>query len=185
MGLAANNGITQIDPAVDDLRDGADAINRLGDELISGVIGRVWKTIEAASVTSLVNATWTNVLLDSVQIDDFGGLTPPFDAATGGFKVPAAGRYEIQGVVGFASSPAAGTHRGACICINGTNQDGGQGFQLGGIITLALLIPTPVLIIDCALNDIISLRGYQDTGANRNTNTAAGQRSAMTVRRIK
>jgi len=136
-----------------------------------------WQARQITTGTSLPDSAWTAVVLNTTDVD-----TDSLGFSAGGVLIATAGTYLVCGNCSIVIAGAAGTRRGAAVMKNGTIINGSQNLA-GSSGTQSLQVPTGTVLVVCAVNDVLKLAGFQDTGAAVLTNVVATVQSTLTVLR--
>jgi len=134
-----------------------------------------WKAREVSSLTTMPDAAFADVLLDTIEIDTASvGLT------SGKFKCPGPGTYLVVGSVNFSNN--VNGYRAARFTLNGSAIQGSQS-EIGAntAVPHGTFLPANPTLVQCALNDIIALQGFQDTGGST---LALGAQSQLSILRV-
>lgn len=107
------------------------------------------------------NATWQKIPLDA--LDRGMDNDAIFDAANNRFVIKTAGTYTIAGGTIWDVS-GSGSYRLLSIYLNGASQAQGPGFPISAIAQARTNVATT---LDLAVNDVIELYAYQDSGSAR------------------
>jgi hypothetical protein len=118
------------------------------------------------SATSCVNNTSSIINYDTVDEDTDSAITT---GAAWKFTCPKAGQYHLSATAGL-NNPAAGGLALIAAYVGGAESKRGsrQSFAAGETITLSV-----VCDLQLALNDQVSVRFFQNSGGNVNTETTA------------
>lgn len=114
--------------------------------------------LQASAGTAVPSTAFTNITLGTVQIDT-DGLTGTANAIT----VKKAGNYRISGGVAYPSGAAG--HRQVALLVNGVIISQGLANALSGYSTF----PETERTITLNAGDVVTLQGWQDTGASITT----------------
>lgn len=117
--------------------------------------------------TSIADATFTDVVVNTVTYDTHGG----FNTSTGVYTVKVPGKYRISGSAAISYSGAGLIN--TSIYINGARySDGNSGCSTNGSVISGAPVATEA---DLKVGDTVQLRIYQITGGARNLSATASQ----------
>ena len=138
----------------------------------------IWRNPPLLNVSQTVsqtlsNATLTPVTFTNVIIDNYGG----YSTGSSSYTVQVAGWYWITIQVQFASS-ATGV-RVARAVLNGS----GSAMLVHAVPANASQVLTPIVSgpIQCAVSDVVTVQGYQNSGGNLGTQVTGGYNSSWSM----
>lgn len=129
------------------------------------------------SVQSVANSTWTSMVLDSSQYDNYNGHSNTINNSRYTCVVP--GWYTVSGVVAFAANST--NARASRISING-NPYAALCTFVNTVPGLPVSTPTPVRDVQLAVGDYIEVQGWQNSGGALNTALATDVGTGLWVR---
>jgi hypothetical protein len=127
--------------------------------------GPTW-AIYRVTAQSIPNNTWTSFLFtdEDTDTDAMHSVSSNTDRVT----ISKAGLYAINGKTSFAAN-ATGA-RGCRLTKNAIVINGGSIVNDAGA-TFETIVPSPPLYVQCAVNDILRVQGFQNSGGALNTAT--------------
>lgn len=131
----------------------------------------------ATSAQSMDNGAFESVDLGLEAIDTHSGHSTV--SATSRYVAQVAGYYLCGGLVTFAANATG--QRGARLAKNGTGIDGTAVLMPNNGGTFIMAVPTPIFVVELAVNDYIEVQGFQNSGSGLNTATAAGWYPSLSV----
>jgi len=130
------------------------------------------------AVQSVPNTTWTALLLDQEQYDEYGGHST--SSNTSRYTAQVAGRYIACGV--FAPAINATGFRAVRLQVNGSPVLGGAAYLPNASGSVEMGVVTPTKAITLAVGDYIEVAGYQSSGGALNTILDSDLRTGLWVR---
>jgi hypothetical protein len=126
--------------------------------------------------TTVPTAVWTSIALNTEVVDTHGGHSTVTNNSR--YTAQVSGVYICSGVM-YWQGGTGGSVRAAILAVNGVNLGYTQ-FNVGGLDGVSVqACPVPLLL---TAGDYVELRGYQNSGANRNTLAAQTSMAAQFVR---
>jgi hypothetical protein len=154
----------------------ADALAYLLGSVTSGGSRRGSAEVTQSISQAIPDSAWTDVTFNAESLDYDNSHSTVTNTAR--FTAQTAGWYQFSGSVGFQSS-GAGSRRGTQWAVNGAIVDGSQ--AMVPTVAAALKVPATTMKIYLNAGDYVTLQAWQDSGANLNTSTTAGNKSALSV----
>lgn len=139
-----------------------------------GPLTLAWQARQSTATTSLANNAYTTIPMDTFDVNTTG-------VAIGGgsFRAPTAGTYRVSGTINITGNVTG--IRGGQFALNGTAIDGSF-VEIPNNGASACRIAMPTILVTCAVSDVISMLGFQNSGGVLATANTPGSR--LTVERI-
>lgn len=129
---------------------------------------------------AVASGAWTAITHNSERYDTDSMHSTVSN--TSRITIQTAGKYALFGCLAWAAS-ALGKIRGSAIMLNGTTFIVVHALSVAWDVANAVVLPVST-VYDLAINDYIELMGFQDTGGNLNSVTAANYVPEFSAQRI-